>query len=151
MGMPSPYYTQSHRKWQKICREFISEHLEPYALDWETQGEVPDHMFKTFTRYNILVPNLPALLPTQLLKSVGITELLGGLKIEEFDYFLTTSISLFTLARCEGWVLEVLPLPCRPAWLTECHLSLLTEVENCVLHCQWRKEVVRYVGYARNM
>lgn len=87
MGLPSPYYTESHRKWQKACRDFISEHLVPHALEWETEGEVPEHVFKTFTEHNMLIPNLPAPLPVDFLKSMEITELLGGLKIEDFDYF----------------------------------------------------------------
>ncbi|KAF5230921.1 hypothetical protein FANTH_13600 [Fusarium anthophilum] len=85
-GLPSPYYNESHRKWQKACRDFISEHLAPYALQWETEGSVPDHVFETFSKHNMLIPNLPAPLPIDMLKSLGITELSGGLSIEEFDY-----------------------------------------------------------------
>lgn len=87
MGLHSPYYTDSHRKWQKACREFISRHLAPHALEWETEGNVPDHVFETFSKHNMLIPNLPAPLPIDLLKEMGITKLLGGLKVEEFDYF----------------------------------------------------------------
>ncbi|KAF5010940.1 hypothetical protein FDECE_2903 [Fusarium decemcellulare] len=87
MGLPSPYYSESHRKWQKSCREFISQHLEPYALEWETEGNVPPHVFETFSKHNMLIPNLPAPLPVALLESMDITELLGGLRIDQFDYF----------------------------------------------------------------
>ncbi|KAM5352894.1 hypothetical protein ACJ41O_005616 [Fusarium nematophilum] len=87
MGLPSPYYTESHRKWQKSCREFISQHLQPHALEWETEGNVPPELFETFSKHNMLIPNLPAPLPVDLLKQLGIHELLGGLKIEDFDYF----------------------------------------------------------------
>lgn len=87
MGHPSPFYTASHIQWQKACREFISKHLAPHAQRWETEGNVPDHVFATFSQHNMLIPNLPAPLPIDLLKSLGITELPGGLKIEEFDYF----------------------------------------------------------------
>ncbi|CAG9996207.1 unnamed protein product [Clonostachys byssicola] len=85
-GLPSPYYKDSHKKWQKACREFISEHLTPYALEWETQGNVPEYVFELFSKHNMLIPNLPAPLPIDMLKSLGITELLGGLRIEDFDY-----------------------------------------------------------------
>ncbi|KAI3577739.1 acyl-CoA dehydrogenase/oxidase [Fusarium oxysporum f. sp. albedinis] len=85
-GLPSPYYNESHRKWQKACRDFISEHLAPHALQWETEGSVPDHVFETFSKHHMLIPNLPAPLPIAMLKSLGITELAGGLKIEDFDY-----------------------------------------------------------------
>ncbi|KAF9891531.1 hypothetical protein FE257_003998 [Aspergillus nanangensis] len=86
-GHPSPYYTDSHIRWQKVCRAFVADHLAPRALEWETEGNVPEHVFQTFSKHNMLIPNLPAPLPVALLKSMGIHELLGGLKIEDFDYF----------------------------------------------------------------
>ncbi|KAF5601168.1 Medium-chain specific acyl dehydrogenase mitochondrial [Fusarium pseudocircinatum] len=85
-GLPSPYYNKSHKEWQQTCRDFISEHLAPDALQWETEGSVPDHVFETFSKHNMLIPNLPAPLPIDMLKRLGITELAGGLKIEQFDY-----------------------------------------------------------------
>ena len=48
---------------------------------------MPAHVFETFTKHNMLIPNLPAPLPIKFLKEAGISELPGGLKIEEFDYF----------------------------------------------------------------
>ena len=86
-GLPSPYYGESHRKWQKACRAFIDEHLAANILEWEKAGEVPGHVFKTFSKHNMLIPNLPAPLPVGMLKGMGIHELLGGLKVEDFDYF----------------------------------------------------------------
>ena len=56
-------------------------------MEWETKGDVPAHVFDTFSKHNMLIPNLPAPLPIDMLKQLGITELLGGLKITEFDYF----------------------------------------------------------------
>jgi hypothetical protein len=44
---PSPYYTESHRTWQRFCREFLDEHFTPYALQWERDGEVPLHVYGT--------------------------------------------------------------------------------------------------------
>lgn len=85
-GLPSPYYNESHRRWQKACLDFISEHLAPHALQWETEGSVPDHVFETFSKHNMLIPNLPAPLPIDMLKRLGITKLAGDLSIEEFDY-----------------------------------------------------------------
>jgi acyl-CoA dehydrogenase len=37
----------------------------------------------------MLIPNLPAPLPVDILKNIGIHELPGGLKVEDFDYFHT--------------------------------------------------------------
>ena len=64
-GLPSPYYTPSHLQWQKACRAFIEEHYLPYALDWEREGTVPPHVFQTFAKHHMLIPNLPAPLPSQ--------------------------------------------------------------------------------------
>ncbi|GAB7356572.1 hypothetical protein MBLNU459_g7306t1 [Dothideomycetes sp. NU459] len=86
MGLPSPYYNESHRKWQKSCRAFIHEHLHQHAMEWENDGDVPAHVFDTFSKHDMLIPNLPAPLPVAVLKGLGIHELLGGLKVEDYDH-----------------------------------------------------------------
>ncbi|KAF2401402.1 acyl-CoA dehydrogenase [Trichodelitschia bisporula] len=85
-GLPSPYYNDSHRRWQRAIRAFISEHLIDHALEWDTAELVPEHVFDTFAKANMLVPALPAPLPVEWLKKLGVHELLGGVKVEEFDY-----------------------------------------------------------------
>jgi acyl-CoA dehydrogenase len=40
MGHPSPYYSDSHRKWQKTCRAIFDE-LMADAGEWEREGDVP--------------------------------------------------------------------------------------------------------------
>lgn len=55
-------------------------------MEWENSGDVPTHVFDTFSKHNMLIPNLPAPLPAELLKGLGVHELLGGLKIEDFDH-----------------------------------------------------------------
>lgn len=97
MGMPSPYYKPTHRRWQKACRAFIEEHMIPYAMDWETAEDVPEHVFGIFGKHNMLVPNLPAPLPVAWLKRLGIHDILGT-PIEEWDY-LHTGIYLDELSR----------------------------------------------------
>lgn len=44
-GLPSPYYNESHWRWQKYCRDFIDENLTKYALDWENAEEVPEEVY----------------------------------------------------------------------------------------------------------
>jgi len=85
LGQPSPYYTDSHRKWQRHIREWLHENLVQHAMEWENAGNVPDHVFTTFSKANMLIPNLPAPLPVKILKDSGIHDILG-LKVEEFDY-----------------------------------------------------------------
>jgi acyl-CoA dehydrogenase len=88
-GLPSPYYSESHLRWQKTCRAFISESLTKHAVEWERAETVPDHVFKTFAEANFLVPNLPAPLPVAWLKKLGIHTMPGGLKVEDWDYLHT--------------------------------------------------------------
>ena len=88
-GLPSPYYTESHLRWQKACRAFIDEYLLQHALEWEHEETVPPHVFETFAKANMLIPSLPAPLPINWLKKLGIDSLLGVVKIEEWDYIHT--------------------------------------------------------------
>jgi len=62
-GLPSPYYTPSHIAWQKACRSFITQNLIQYAMDWEREEAVPSHVYETFAKANMLIPNLPPLCP----------------------------------------------------------------------------------------
>lgn len=86
LGQPSPFYNDSHRKWQKDIRAWLYDNLVAHGLEWENAGKVPTEVFSTFSKANMLIPNLPAPLPVDILKSLGIHELLGGLKVEDFDY-----------------------------------------------------------------
>lgn len=86
LGLPSPIFKPTHAKWQRAIRAFITEHLHTHAMAWEKEGTVPPHVFETFARHNMLVPSLPAPLPVAWLHRVGVHELLGGLKPEDFDY-----------------------------------------------------------------
>lgn len=88
-GLPSPYYTPSHLRWQKACRAFISEHLLPQAFEWEREETVPEHVFETFAKNNMLIPNLPAPLPVEWLKRLGVHDVLGVVGVEEWDYLHT--------------------------------------------------------------
>lgn len=40
-GSPSPYYNDSHRRWQVQYRRFISEHVGDRGLQWVRDGKVP--------------------------------------------------------------------------------------------------------------
>lgn len=86
-GLPSPYYTPELKKWQRACRAFIDEHLTPHALEWERDEFVPEHVFDTFVKHNMLIPTLPSPLPAQHLKACGIHDILGVVKVEDFTYF----------------------------------------------------------------
>ncbi|KAL4778397.1 acyl-CoA dehydrogenase/oxidase [Aspergillus varians] len=87
-GLPSPYYTEGHRRFQKACRAFIYENLLKNAMEWEKEGTVPEHVFNEFCKHNMLVPNLPSPLPVAWLKRLDIHEILG-VKVEDWDYIYT--------------------------------------------------------------
>jgi acyl-CoA dehydrogenase len=100
LGLPSPYYTPLHRRWQRACRTFISHFLLPNALEWETAELLPEHVFKDFAEHNMLIPNLGAPMPAPLLREIGIKGVgpkkgqVGGeeagpdgvVALEEWDY-----------------------------------------------------------------
>ena len=97
-GLPSPYYNESHLRWQKTCRAFLDENFTHHAMDWERDEKVPEHVFRTFSETNMLIPSLPAPLPVEWLKKLGIHDILGVVKVEQWDY-------LHTLIYCDevGW------------------------------------------------
>lgn len=47
---------------------------------------MPESIFSKFASANLLVPNLPAPLPVEWCRRLGLGTLPGGLKVEEFDY-----------------------------------------------------------------
>lgn len=87
LGIPSPYYTRSHRRWQKTCREFILENLGENGLQWVAEGKIPIGIYEKFAKAGMLLPCLPAPLPVERLRKLGFNEFPGGLRLEEFDYF----------------------------------------------------------------
>ncbi|KPM46382.1 hypothetical protein AK830_g162 [Neonectria ditissima] len=84
-GLPSPYFNQSHHKLQSACRNFIDGHLNRHALEWETAEEVPPHVFGEFAKGLFVLPALPAPLPTQWLKRLGITHMPGDIPVDAWD------------------------------------------------------------------
>ncbi|KAJ5626976.1 Acyl-CoA dehydrogenase apdG [Penicillium herquei] len=87
-GLPSPYITPAHRRFQEACRKFAWENLIQNAMEWEKEGTVPDHVFHTWCKHNMLLPNMPAPLPVDWLKRLGINDILG-VKVEDWDYIYT--------------------------------------------------------------
>jgi len=59
-----------------------------HRLQWLTIPS-PADLYSKFAAANFLIPNLSAPLPVKWLHKLGIHELPGGLKIEDFDYMHT--------------------------------------------------------------
>jgi acyl-CoA dehydrogenase len=88
-GLPSPYYKETHLRWQKACRAFVDKHLIEKGLEWDTEETVPPHVFETFAKHGMLLPSLPAPLPVEWLKKLGVTDILGVVNVDEWDYIHT--------------------------------------------------------------
>lgn len=58
-------------------------------MDWEREETVPPHVFRKFAAANMLVPSLPAPLPVKWLKKLGVHDILGVVKVEDWDYVHT--------------------------------------------------------------
>ena len=67
----------------------MDEHLLENSLAWDTEETVPEHVFETFAKAGMLLPTLPAPLPVEWLKKLGIHDILGVVKVEEWDYIHT--------------------------------------------------------------
>lgn len=37
----SPYYNETHRRLQKVARQYVDTHILPFSDEWEKQGFVP--------------------------------------------------------------------------------------------------------------
>lgn len=55
-------------------------------MEWEREETVPEHVFQEFAKANMLIPSLPAPLPVGWLKRLGINDILGVVKVEDWDY-----------------------------------------------------------------
>ena len=71
----------------------MTEHLHQHAIEWEREEAVPSHVFETFAKANMLIPSLPAPLPIEWLKKLGIHDILGAVKVEEWDYI---NVAIYT-------------------------------------------------------
>lgn len=86
-GFHSPYYTDSHRAFQKACRAWVSTHLAPHADQFDRAGKYPTReMFQRMGRDGIIVSRLGPGPWMHKLREWGIT-LPGGLAGGEFDQF----------------------------------------------------------------
>lgn len=72
-------------------------------MEWETAETVPPHVWDNFAKANMLIPSLPAPLPVAWLKKLGIHDILGVVKVEEWDYLhmaiYSDEVSLFQFSR----------------------------------------------------
>ncbi|BFZ57591.1 hypothetical protein PYCC9005_004643 [Savitreella phatthalungensis] len=83
-GFTSPYLTDSHRKFQKVVRAWVEEHIFPEADEHEVSEEkASDELVTAMGKEGVNI-NLMRLGPGKHLHGHA---LLGGVKPEEYDYF----------------------------------------------------------------
>jgi len=72
-------------------REMVMYLVQPALIYiyMSTSRLCPEDLYAKFAAANFLIPNLSAPLPVKQLKKLGIHELPGGLKVEDFDYMHT--------------------------------------------------------------
>lgn len=82
-GLPSPYYTDGHKKFRLAIREFLDKEIRPQAEKFELNGKSPTkEVYKKMGEFGLLACrigpgkhlNIPPSLP-------------AGVKPEEFTYF----------------------------------------------------------------
>lgn len=79
----SPYYTDSHRRFQQSVRAFLRE-IRPEADACETEGRVPSpEMFRRLGDFGLLACRIGPL-AMKLLPGIALP---GGVRPDEFDYF----------------------------------------------------------------
>lgn len=57
--LASPYYNESHRRVRDYVRQYLSEHVVPYAEEWEENGHVPDEARKHYARSGLAFQGIP--------------------------------------------------------------------------------------------
>ena len=52
-GIPSPYYTDDHVRFQKRLRSFLDQEVVPYLDSWTERKEYPHHIHEEFVRLGV--------------------------------------------------------------------------------------------------
>ncbi|OGE54957.1 hypothetical protein PENARI_c005G07621 [Penicillium arizonense] len=58
-ALASPYYNDSHRALRNYVRDYIEKNVEPYAEQWEEDGNVPKEDSVKFIRAGLAFQDLP--------------------------------------------------------------------------------------------
>ncbi|UPK90500.1 hypothetical protein LCI18_001435 [Fusarium solani-melongenae] len=78
--LASPYYKESHRRVREYVRNYLDEHIAPYAEEWEEQGHVPDDTKRGYAQAGLAFQEMPA-------EYSGGVQLPGGVPADEWDIF----------------------------------------------------------------
>lgn len=85
----SPYYTDSHRKWQKMVRAFVNKEIMPHVSEWEESYTMPPEIYEKAGKAGMLA-GCVGKWPEQFI---------GPAPVENYDSF-HTQILIDEVSRC---------------------------------------------------
>ncbi|KAI8276156.1 hypothetical protein K4K60_008057 [Colletotrichum sp. SAR11_57] len=80
-ALESPYYNDSHRRFQAYVRDFVDTHLLPYAQEWEAAGECPLAARLQFAKSGLAFLDVPREYRPRELMTIA------GIPFDELDVF----------------------------------------------------------------
>lgn len=84
--LPSPYYNASHRALQAYVRTYINQYILPQALAWESQGDSPEPVKRTYIQSGIPLASLAANIPSTYIPTTYPTTI-ADVPINHLDEF----------------------------------------------------------------
>ncbi|KAK1997318.1 acyl-CoA dehydrogenase domain-containing protein [Colletotrichum falcatum] len=80
-ALESPYYNDSHRRFQVYARNYVDAHLLPHAQEWEAAGQVPLAARLEFARSGLAFLDVPREYRPEELTTVA------GIPFDDLDVF----------------------------------------------------------------
>ncbi|KAB8342748.1 hypothetical protein FH972_022346 [Carpinus fangiana] len=80
-ALDSPYYNESHKKFRAYVRNYIDEHILPYAAEWEAAGEAPRDAALAYAQSGLAFADVP------LAYRPANHRTIAGIPVENFDIF----------------------------------------------------------------
>ncbi|MCC8982951.1 acyl-CoA dehydrogenase family protein, partial [Bradyrhizobium acaciae] len=68
--MANPFYTSQHEAFREVMRRFVAREIEPYAHQWDEEGEFPRALYAKAAEIGLL--------------GLGFPEEYGGIAADQF-------------------------------------------------------------------
>jgi acyl-CoA dehydrogenase len=52
--MGSPFYSGEHEAFREVMRRFVAKEIEPYAHQWDEDGEFPRELYRRASEIGLL-------------------------------------------------------------------------------------------------
>ncbi|CAI6339930.1 unnamed protein product [Periconia digitata] len=79
--LPSPHYSDSHRRLQSYCRNFIDTNIFPHMMEWEAMGSCPRETSLKYVASGLAFLDVPIRYRPEHLRHIA------GIPIEQIDAF----------------------------------------------------------------